>query len=155
MRERTFWTPGDADVTVTSPEGTRLDARCFSDEVGIDFPSMVPAVDRIRDAFVADERPAPFSAAIELSSREAREGIRLPVDVPVRSLCRHCGGRGESWSELCPQCDGRGFELLRHRLQVAFPAGVLDGACFRFTVRPRRHLPTSIELRVAIAGVGA
>jgi hypothetical protein len=41
--------------------------------------------------------------------------------------------------------------LLRHQLQVLVPAGVSDGTRFCFTVTPRHHPPTRIELQVQIA----
>jgi hypothetical protein len=39
---------------------------------------------------------------------------------------------------------------MRHRVQVSVPAGVLDGASFQFSVTPRHHLPTRVELRVLV-----
>ncbi len=137
-------------MTAMAIDDRGLSAECFADEVVIDFPSMLPAVDRIRSAFVAEERPLPLRAAIGLSRREARYGALVPLEVPVRSTCRHCGGRGGSWSEACSHCNGSGVELRRHRLKVAVPAGVMDGARFLFTVAPRRYPPTRIELRVFV-----
>jgi hypothetical protein len=129
----------------------RSDWGCFADEVVIDFPSVASAVDRMRSAFIADERAAALSAAIQLSWREARDGAVLPLELPVRCTCRHCGGRGETWAEPCGRCDGSGTELRHHQLRVAVPAGVLDGACFRFSVTPRHNPPTRVELRIRIA----
>ena len=37
-------------------DGRHDDSSCFADEVAIDFPSVAPAVDRMRRAFIADER---------------------------------------------------------------------------------------------------
>ena len=129
----------------------RVEADCFADEVGIDFPSMAPAVDRIRRSFLAGERATALNATIQLSAREAREGATVPLVVPVSCTCGACGGRGESWTEPCGRCQGSGAELRRHQLHVAVPAGVLDGARIRFTLAPRHDLPTRIELRVLVA----
>ena len=129
----------------------RHDASCFADEVGIDFPSVAHAVDRIRSAFLADERTAALSAAIQLSAREARDGATVPLEVPLRCTCGQCGGRGETWAEPCGRCAGSGTEVLRHQLQVTVPAGVIDGARFHFTVTPRSNPPTRIELHVLVA----
>lgn len=126
------------------------DSRCFADEVAIDFPSMASVVDRIRSSFLAGERSTPLSTAIRLSHREAIDGATLPLEVLVRCTCRSCGGRGESWTERCSSCDGSGAELQSQQLRVNVPAGVLDGALFRFTVTPRHHPPTRIELRVLV-----
>lgn len=126
------------------------DADCFADEVGIDFPSVGAAVDRIRRSFLAAEQ-ARLSATVRLSPREAREGAKVPLEVPVPCTCHVCGGRGETWTELCHSCEGSGEELRRHHLHVAVPAGVLDGARFTVTVTPRHNSPTRIELHVRVA----
>jgi len=43
-------------VAVRAGDDHRADASCFADDVVIDFPSTAPAIDRMRKAFVADER---------------------------------------------------------------------------------------------------
>ena len=142
---------GSEHVAVMTREDLRQDANWFADEVTIDFPSVAPAVERMRRAFLADERPAAFSAAVELTAREAATGVTVPLNVPVQCTCSRCGGRGESWTEPCASCHGSGFEQLRHAVQVTIPAGVRDGARFRFTVTPRHNRSTRIELHVAVA----
>jgi len=151
MGGHTFRPFGGGSVAIRGGTGSRPDAVCFADEVVIDFPSVAPAVDRMRSAFLADERAAALSAAIRLSQREARDGAMVPLEVPVRCTCHDCGGRGETWTEPCVRCEGSGTELRRHQLQVAVPAGVLDGTCFNFTVTPRHNPPTRVELRVLVA----
>lgn len=150
MGGNTFRPFGSGAVAVAGGDA-RHDASCFADEVGIDFPSVAPAVDRIRRAFLAEERDAALSAALRLSAREAREGATVPLDVSLRCTCGHCGGRGESWAEPCGRCAGSGVELLRHHLQILVPAGVRDGARFHFTLTPRYNPPTRIELQVLVA----
>ncbi len=140
---------GDSVAVMAGPDHGH-DSSCFADEVAIDFPSMTPAVDRMRTAFLAEERTTPLTTAIRLSCREARDGATLPLEVPVRCTCRRCGGRGESWTERCDGCNGSGAELLSHQLRVNLPAGVMDGALFRFTVTPRHHPTTRIELRIQV-----
>jgi hypothetical protein len=140
---------GDRLAVMASEEG-RHDVNCFADEVAIDFPSVAPAVDRIRRAFLADERPVTFSASIELTAHEAFVGATVPLAVPVRCTCVCCGGRGESWAERCSRCHGEGTELTHHVFQVTVPGGVLDGARFYFTVIPRHHPPTRIEVVVLL-----
>jgi hypothetical protein len=124
---------------------------CFADEVGIDFPSMAPAVDRIRQSFLAGERTAPLSATIQVSPREARNGATVPLVVPVPGTCAACGGRGESWTEPCGRCQGSGAELQRHQLQVLVPAGVLDGTRLQLSLALCHDPPTFVELRVLVA----
>ena len=132
-------------------ETLREDPNWFADEVCIDFPSPATAIERVRQSFLADERPPTVCANVELTDREAASGTTLPLDVPVHCTCGACGGRGESWTETCAQCQGSGFELVRHPVQVTVPAGVRNGARFYFTVTPRHHRSTRIELHVAVA----
>ena len=151
MGGHTFRPFGADSIAVMTGDDSHHDVSCFADEVIVDFPSVAPAVDRIRSAFLAEERASTFSTAIQLTPREAREGITMPVDVPVRCTCRACGGRGETWPERCQRCEGSGAELFRHQLQVTVPAGVPDGARFHFAVTARHNPPTRIELRIHVA----
>jgi hypothetical protein len=41
--------------------------------------------------------------------------------------------------------------LLHHVVQVTIPAGVIDGDRFHFSLVPRQHTPTRIELHVRVA----
>ena len=150
MPEQLYPPFGGSQVAVVAGDDLRQ-TNWFADEVGIDFPSVAEAVERMRRAFLAAERPAPESAVIQLSRREAHSGVIAPLEVPLVCTCRNCGGRGESWTEACTRCNGRGLELLRHLLQVRIPAGVIDGAHFCFTVIPRHNPPTRIELHVLVA----
>lgn len=129
----------------------RPHASCFADEVGIDFPSVTHAVDRMRRGFTGDEHGASWSGAIHLSPREARDGATVPLEVPLRCTCDQCGGRGETWAEPCGCCAGSGAQMLRHQLHVSVPPGVIDGATFHFTVTPRHSFPTRIELYILVA----
>jgi hypothetical protein len=150
MSGRTFRPFGRNSVDVSGEE-CRVDSSCFADEVVVDFPSMAPAIERMRRSFLNDERTAALSATIQLTAHEAREGALIPLEVPVSATCRHCGGRGETWTEQCSCCNGSGAELRRHQLHVTVPAGVSDGARFNFTLIPRHDPPTRIELCVLVA----
>jgi hypothetical protein len=138
-------------VAVMTRDDSRQDVNCFADEVTIDFPSVAPAVERIRRSFLADERPDTLRAAVELTGDEAAHGVTIPFNVPVQCTCADCGGRGESWTETCVRCRGCGFELLRHAVQITVPAGVRDGARFCFTVAQRPNRSTRVELHVVVA----
>lgn len=156
MRGNTFRPFGDGQqrdqhrLAVLTQDDARHEADCFADEVVIDFPSVAPAVDRVRSAFLVEERSAPLPATIQLTVREALEGVTRPLDVPVRCTCTGCGGRGESWTESCGRCGGTGLEIFSHQLQVTLPAGVADGARFHFSVTPRHNPSTRIELHVLV-----
>jgi hypothetical protein len=142
---------GGHAIAVRGGDEIHHDRRWFADEVAIDFPSVAPAVERMRRAFVADEHARTLTAALELSPREALEGTTVPVDVPVRCTCRTCGGRGETWAQPCACCAGSGIELLHHQVHITVPARVQDGACFHFSISPRHDLSTRIELRVLVS----
>jgi len=150
MRGRADSPFGGSQVGVIAAEELRHGV-CFADEVVIDFPSVAAAVDRMRRAFLAEERPAPEMAVIQLSRRDAHRGVIAPLEVPLVCTCRQCGGRGESWTESCLHCGGRGTERLRQQLRVTIPAGVLHGTRFVFTVTPPHNPPTRIELSVLVA----
>ncbi len=126
---------------------------CFQDEIAIDFPSIGGLVDRVRDAFLGDEAGEASGTVmreLRLSNREARRGTIIPIELPIRGTCRQCGGRGEVWTEPCLECGGSGDSLVRHPIRVSVPAGVIDGARFRFRVSSPHAAPVRVELRVAI-----
>jgi hypothetical protein len=138
-------------IVTAAASGRPHEASCFADEVVIDFPSIAPALDRIRTSFLVDERAGAVRASLVLTPREARSGAVLPLQVQVRCTCRDCGGRGEHWSAPCPRCHSTGTEWLTHQVQVSVPAGVLAGDRFHFTVTPRHDAPTRIELEIRIS----
>jgi hypothetical protein len=151
MTWKAFGGFGGHAIAVRGTDDVRHERSCFADEVVIDFPSIAPAVERMRSAFVADEHARTLTVALEITPRDASEGTTLPLDVPVRCTCGACGGRGETWGHPCSACAGTGIELLRHRVHITVPAGVEDGACFHFSVSARHDLSTRIELRVLVS----
>ena len=119
-----------------------------------DFPSMAGVVAGMRRSFfdAGDDAGgcATHKAEVRLTPKEAGEGVRVPIDLPVRQTCPMCGGRGEVWSESCGLCAGTGAGLLPHRLDLRVPAGVHDGTRLRFSVSPPFAPETHVELRIAI-----
>lgn len=129
---------------------------CFADEIAIDFPSVGCVVDRMRDAFLGERVDADVVyAEVSLSQREAFDGLVVPLDVPVRVTCPHCGGRGETWTEPCHLCHGTGHSVLRHPVRVSVPPRVADGARFRFRVKSPDAPSVRVEVRVAIRSSAA
>ena len=125
----------------------------LADEVAIDFPSMAPIVARMREAFFAEagERGvATRRAEVELTARQADQGVRVPLELTVPHTCPACGGRGESWTDRCGLCDGSGAGFLSHRLHFRVPPGVRHGTRLRYSVTPPHAFETHIEVRIAV-----
>ena len=124
---------------------------CFADEIAIDFPSVDRVVERIRDRFLGEREDADVVCAeVSLTKFEAWKGHVVPIELPVRTTCAHCGGRGETWTEPCAACDGSGQSLSNHSVQVAVPPRVPDGAKLRFRYTSRDASSIRVEVRVAI-----
>lgn len=149
---KNYWRVDDSRIAVErSPAGDREIERTFADEVAIDFPAVCDKVERMRHAFVeADVGSDRMRAEIALSRRQAGAGAAVPLEVPVRSTCRGCGGRGEVWGDACPDCKGSGHIFHRQTLTVSVPAGVADGARFTFSVSRPRGPRTRVEVRIAV-----
>jgi hypothetical protein len=129
---------------------------CFADEIAIDFPSVGHVFERMRHAFLGEaDDDAPLEAEVCVSSREASGGLIVPIAVPVRGTCPACGGRGEIWTERCDACRGSGDALFQHPVRLTLPAGVADGARFRFRVRPPHAPSVRVEVRVAVRSSAA
>jgi DnaJ-class molecular chaperone len=105
----------------------------------------------MRHAFLGErDRDDIVTAEILLSSREASDGLTIPIDVPVHVTCPACGGRGEIWTERCGGCRGTGGALFHHAVRVTLPAGVVHGARLRFRVKSSYAPPLRVEVRIAV-----
>jgi hypothetical protein len=132
------------------------DHTCFADEIAVDFPPVGPLLERERDSFLGDEiEPDTLQTEVSLSRREAARGTVVPLEVPLKATCAQCGGRGEMWPDPCRPCAGTGESAVQRRILLAVPAGVADGACFRFRVRIPHTAAVRVEIRVAVAGSAA
>src|SRR6185312_5294010 len=129
---------------------TRTRADWLADEVAIDFPSVASVLDRMRDSFFGGAPEASLSAEITLSPQEAFWGAMVPLHVPLRRTCPRCGGRGEVWAEWCAACRGAGEISTAHEVRLRVPAGVREGARFRFSVTPQGAPQTFVEVRIKI-----
>jgi DnaJ-class molecular chaperone len=122
----------------------------LADEIAIDFPSVASVLDSMRDSFFAETAGVCLSAEVVLTPQEAFWGALVPLDVPLRRTCRRCGGRGEVWSDWCAACGGVGEVAAVHEMRLRVPAGVREGARFRFSVAPNGAPQTSVEVRITI-----
>jgi hypothetical protein len=125
---------------------------CFADEIAIDFPAIQPVVERMRDGLLGcDDGTDAHTTAVSVSPRDAYVGVMVPLEVPLRGTCAACGGRGETWAEVCVSCAGSGQRLAPHQFRLSVPAGVADGTRFRFLVAPPHGMPTRVEVTVLVA----
>jgi DnaJ-class molecular chaperone len=122
----------------------------MDDEVAIDFPSVSSVLDQMRRSFFGAMTSTELSAEIELSPEEAFWGVSVPMDIPLRQTCPACGGRGEAWEQYCVTCEGDGEVAAQHPLRLRVPAGVRQGARFRFSVMPPGAIPTLVEVRISV-----
>jgi molecular chaperone DnaJ len=131
----------------------------LADEVAIDFPSVSDLLDRMRHSFFgrgqhgshgSDGALGDLSAEIILNAFEARHGTVVPLGVPVRRTCPHCGGRGETWEGWCDLCGGCGDIGGFHEVELRVPAGVREGARFRFSVMPTGAPHTIVDVTISI-----
>jgi len=74
----------------------------------------------------------------------------VPLHVPLRRTCPRCGGRGEAWAEWCAECGGIGEIAAVERVRLRVPAGVREGATFRFSVGPLGAPQTVVDVRITI-----
>ena len=143
---------GSELATARSTPGSILDFphRTVSQQhdVAIDFPSVVRVVDRIGRGLMATKSPC--VTQVRLSWREACEGVHVSLEVPVRSTCLVCGGRGAVWNDDCSMCGGTGTEPNSHVVHLSIPPGVRPDACFCFAVNPPSAPKTDVEVHVTI-----
>lgn len=133
------------------PTPTTSPSSVFDDEIAIDFPSIAPVIDRMRDGLIGEGPPLDAHyAEINLSPRQASAGVLVPLEIPVIDTCGRCGGRGETWAEPCGDCAGSGACSRQRQVRVSVPAGVADGSRFRFVIAPH-GVPTHVEVTVLVA----
>lgn len=131
-------------------DATHGEVNCLADEIAIDFPSVSSVLDRMQHSFFGASAVPGLSAEVELTAEEAFWGASVPLDIPLRSTCPDCGGRGEVWDQWCVTCAGGGEISARHPLRLRVPAGVRAGARFRFSVMPPGVAPTTVEVRITV-----
>ena len=123
----------------------------FADEVAIDFPSVAEVVERMQGGFLESDAAPWICAEVTLSPQQAFAGATVPIQVPVRCPCGHCGGRGEVWADVCRDCDGHG-DLVHDRLvRLPLPPTMVNGARLTYRVAAPRGIPTRVDVRVFIA----
>jgi len=65
---------------------------------------------------------------VTLSWDEAGRGGRLPLQVPVVSVCPTCHGAGHGRYFLCASCRGNGTLTTQHTVYIHIPSQIRDGS---------------------------
>jgi len=82
-----------------------------------------------------DQIDTNLSVEITLTPSEAREGCKVPLEIPFRERCRRCGGSGFVGELICGVCRGRGEEPLEKKINVTFPPGMRSGTKMKIPLR--------------------
>ncbi len=147
MHTNTTLTPAAAVRIVPS-----VSQNCFADEIAIDFPSAGRVVERMRDAFLGEAVACATCSRPNCRCRRAQAFYGLDVTligahprrVPDLRWARRVVGRA------LRALPGTGESLFHHSVHVAVPAGVTDGATFRFRVTSPHTGSVRVEVRIAI-----
>jgi DnaJ-class molecular chaperone len=76
------------------------------------------------------ERVDSLTVEVHLTPYEARQGVKIPVGIPVFVRCAVCGESGREWLAQCLTCRGQGFVETQQTINVRIPPNVRDGAVF-------------------------
>jgi len=109
------------------------------DDFAIVRPSVGEILDHIAQNFFGfhqKSRGSHRSLAVEvvLDRTEAFFGVRLPIEVPVYTLCDRCGGSGGDWS-LCASCHGYGMAKTSCTVALEIAAGARTGERYQVDLR--------------------
>ena len=101
-----------------------------------DFRVMNPSMGTLREHLLRNILPQrqpksepvkSLSVEIRLTPYEARQGVKVPVGIPVFSRCSMCGGSGREWLSHCLTCRGQGVVETERTVQVNIPPYVKEG----------------------------
>jgi len=62
-----------------------------------------------------------------LAPSEARAGGMIPLKIPVQRRCEDCAGVKAAGQVACASCEGKGYVLDYHPIEISVPPGVTDG----------------------------
>ncbi len=150
LQRRDYWKLA-RQTRVTSPRllihQTKYQAKRLGCDVEVGFPSTSAFVSEMRKAFWGSfdsSLDVVQNTRIELSSRQAHVGARVPFNLSVSQTCPVCGGRGELSFAPCGVCCGAGKAQVPHSVTLNFPAGVRHGSLLHFSFK----LPYSSSIRI-------
>ena len=150
LQRRDYWklvrqthvTPQRLLIHPTNHQAKRLGC-----DVEVGFPSTSVFVSEMRKAFWGSfelSLDVVQNTRIELSSRQAHVGARVPLNLSVSQTCPVCGGRGELSLAPCGVCCGAGNAQVPHSVILNLPAGVCHGSLLNFSFK----LPYSSSIRI-------
>lgn len=87
---------------------------------------------------------------IVLSRREAADGGRFPISIPVTAACSHCRGRGWRWVGICPACSGAGIRRYDHQFDLQVPPNVTNFAEARLSLAKTGLPGVNLWLRIRV-----
>ncbi len=92
-----------------------------------------------------DER----SRALEiiLSREERRKGCLVPLEIPVKRMCRECNGVGHDFAGICFRCRGSRFEEETVHYTLRIPPGTAPGTRVRLKIRNGHYVNIVIRVR--------
>jgi len=91
-------------------------------------------IDAPQPAFSSSSANEELFAELILSSGEAEQGVRIPVDIPIAEVCTSCFGSRRSAFGFCPDCAGRG-RLIRHKeVILSLPPDIKNNTEIRFSL---------------------
>ena len=93
----------------------------------------------------------PSEVEVVVSPEMADQGGLVTVDVPIRFVCRACGGTGMAEPFVCPTCRGKGTWIEIRRIDIRIVPPVRDGQVLRIERRLAAALPVSLTVRLRLS----
>ena len=85
-----------------------------------------------------------------LSPKEAKNGGRFPISVPVFEPCPHCARGGLPARFFCPACGGEGVIGSEQTIYLSIPAGIAHGTAFEQPVQAGQNVELILQVTVLI-----
>jgi DnaJ-class molecular chaperone len=79
------------------------------------------------------QRGGDLETSLDVTLREAYQGVSKSVPLQIEENCPRCGGSGVLNGQICPQCHGTGRVVGQRRFDVTIPKGVRDGQRIRLS----------------------
>lgn len=93
-----------------------------------DFDVISPSFNALRDHLLRNftgqgtpkaQRVDSLTVDVHLTPYEARQGVKIPVGIPIFVRCGVCGGSGREWFSQCLACRGQGLVETEQTINVS------------------------------------